>query len=126
MAGTATGAHGKQTVTIPVSGMTCAACSGRVQRTLSKQAGVDEAAVNLMMNNATVTFDPASDLAGARWWSGSGRRATGRSCRRAERTAFEEQEAQDRAQEEEFRELRAKAVGQRWRRRWWRCSSRCR
>src|SRR5687768_15311123 len=47
-------------VTIPVSGMTCAACSGRVQRALEKQPGVNTAAVNLMLKNATVEFDPAA------------------------------------------------------------------
>ncbi len=34
-------------VVIPVSGMTCAACQGRVQRTLGKTAGIVEANVNL-------------------------------------------------------------------------------
>ncbi len=51
-------------VTIPVSGMTCAACSGRVQRTLEKQPGVAAAAVNLMTRNATVEFDPAATTPG--------------------------------------------------------------
>ena len=49
-----------QTVTLPVEGMTCAACQATVQRTLSKQPGVTRAAVNLMMNEATVHFDPAA------------------------------------------------------------------
>jgi Cu+-exporting ATPase len=44
--------------TIPVTGMTCSACQSFVQRTLASQAGVRDAAVNLMLNNATVTFDP--------------------------------------------------------------------
>ena len=47
-------------VTIPVSGMTCAACSSRVQRTLSRTPGVSEASVNLMLKNAVVEFDPAA------------------------------------------------------------------
>src|SRR5271154_1178296 len=45
-------------VTIPVTGMTCAACQSFIQRTLANQAGVQDANVNLMLNNATVTFDP--------------------------------------------------------------------
>ena len=49
-----------ETIRIPVSGMTCAACQARVQRTLRKQAGVSDATVNLMMKNATVTYDPGS------------------------------------------------------------------
>ncbi|HEX5962427.1 MAG TPA: heavy metal translocating P-type ATPase [Gemmatimonadales bacterium] len=46
--------------TIPVSGMTCAACSARVQRTLQKTPGVTAANVNLMTGAATVDFDPVA------------------------------------------------------------------
>lgn len=49
-----------QKVTLPVEGMTCAACQATVQRALSKQPGVAKAAVNLMMHEATVHFDPAA------------------------------------------------------------------
>jgi len=45
--------------TIPVTGMTCAACSARIQRTLERSPGVASANVNLMTNSATVEFDPA-------------------------------------------------------------------
>ena len=45
-------------VTIPVTGMTCAACQSFIQRTLTGQPGVKDASVNLMLNRATVTFDP--------------------------------------------------------------------
>ncbi|HEU0080248.1 MAG TPA: heavy metal translocating P-type ATPase, partial [Longimicrobiaceae bacterium] len=95
-------------VTIPVSGMTCAACSGRVQRALSKQPGVRDAAVNLMTSNATVRFDPAATTPEALV---DAIRATGYGAELARpgRTAFEEQDEQDRAQEEDFRELRLKA-----------------
>ena len=48
-----------ETVTLPVTGMTCAACQARVQRVLEKAPGVEEAAVNLLLNSATVRFDPA-------------------------------------------------------------------
>ena len=48
------------TVTFPVSGMTCAACSARVQRALQREQGVDAAHVNLLLENATVEYDPAS------------------------------------------------------------------
>lgn len=47
-------------VTLPVEGMTCAACQATVQRALGKQPGVTKAAVNLMMHEATVHFDPAT------------------------------------------------------------------
>ena len=48
----------RETCDITVSGMTCAACSGRVQRTLEKTPGVRDASVNLMTGTATVAFDP--------------------------------------------------------------------
>jgi cation-transporting ATPase V/Cu+-exporting ATPase len=44
---------------LAVTGMTCGSCAARVQRTLSRQPGVEEAAVNLATNRATVRFDPA-------------------------------------------------------------------
>ncbi|HET6837041.1 MAG TPA: cation transporter, partial [Gemmatimonadales bacterium] len=45
------------TATVPVSGMTCAACSARVQRALERVPGVSAANVNLMTGSATVEFD---------------------------------------------------------------------
>jgi len=45
---------------ITVSGMTCAACSARVQRALEKAPGVTAANVNLMTGTATVSYDPAT------------------------------------------------------------------
>ena len=44
--------------TLSVHGMTCAACQAFVQKTLEQQAGVRAAAVNLLMENATVEYDP--------------------------------------------------------------------
>ena len=41
-----------------ISGMTCAACSGRIERKLGKTEGVAEAVVNLAGEKATFTFDP--------------------------------------------------------------------
>ena len=46
-------------VTFPVGGMTCAACQGAVERSLTRTPGVREARVNLMLHSATVTYDPA-------------------------------------------------------------------
>ena len=43
-----------------VQGMTCAACVGRVERTLKKLSGVESATVNLATEQAVVTFDPAA------------------------------------------------------------------
>ncbi len=46
------------TVTIPIGGMTCAACSQRVERVLGKLSGVASAAVNLAAERAVITYDP--------------------------------------------------------------------
>ncbi|MBO8171748.1 MAG: copper-translocating P-type ATPase [Bacillaceae bacterium] len=43
--------------TLQIEGMTCAACSTRIEKVLSKMDGVQEANVNLTMEKATVTFD---------------------------------------------------------------------
>jgi Cu+-exporting ATPase len=48
-----------RTVTLPVMGMTCAACQSHVERALRSTAGVREASVNLLTNSARVSFDPA-------------------------------------------------------------------
>jgi P-type Cu+ transporter len=96
-------------VTVPVSGMTCAACTSRVQRALERTSGVQQASVNLMTNNAVVTFDGAA-VTPERLVQVI--RDTGYEAElpSPDRSAFAEQEAQDRAQEQEFRELRLKAV----------------
>ncbi|HEX8849887.1 MAG TPA: heavy metal translocating P-type ATPase [Gemmatimonadaceae bacterium] len=98
-----------ESIRIPVSGMTCAACSARVQRALQKQPGVADANVNLMMKTATVRFDrgvvtPERLVATIE--------ATGYGAQLAspDQTAFEEQEARDRATALEFRELKRKAI----------------
>jgi P-type Cu+ transporter len=46
--------------TISVTGMTCAACSGRIQRSLERTPGVTSANVNLMTGSATVSYDGAA------------------------------------------------------------------
>jgi Cu+-exporting ATPase len=46
-------------ITFPVTGMTCAACQGAVERALTRTDGVTAASVNLMLHAATVTYDPA-------------------------------------------------------------------
>ena len=46
-------------VLLPVGGMTCAACSSRVERTLNKLEGVVHAQVNLATEKATVDYLPA-------------------------------------------------------------------
>ena len=46
------------TLELPITGMHCAACVGRVQHAVEGE-GVSSAVVNLMTNSATVVFDPA-------------------------------------------------------------------
>ncbi|MSU02460.1 heavy metal translocating P-type ATPase [Tissierella pigra] len=45
-------------ISIDVLGMTCAACSARVEKSLGKQDGVESVAVNLLSNKANIEFDP--------------------------------------------------------------------
>ena len=47
------------TLTFGVSGMTCASCVRRIEKALSKVAGVQEASVNLATEKAHVVFDPS-------------------------------------------------------------------
>jgi P-type Cu+ transporter len=47
-------------LSFPVSGMSCAACAGRVEKALSGTAGVSGANVNLATGKARVEYDPAS------------------------------------------------------------------
>jgi Cu+-exporting ATPase len=47
-----------ETVTLPVLGMTCAACQRHVESALLSTTGVQSAHVDLMANRATVVFDP--------------------------------------------------------------------
>lgn len=48
-----------ETITLPVEGMTCAACQANVQRALNATPGVTRAAVNLMLHEATVAYEPS-------------------------------------------------------------------
>jgi Cu+-exporting ATPase len=96
-------------VTIPVTGMTCSACQSFIQRTLAGQAGVQDAAVNLMMHNATVTFDPgvtsASTLVDTIRGTGYGAEMPV-----VHTSVLVEQEEHDADQLQEYRQLRLKAV----------------
>jgi P-type Cu+ transporter len=47
-----------QTVTIPIGGMTCAACSQRIEKVVRKLDGVESANVNLATEKATVVYHP--------------------------------------------------------------------
>jgi Cu+-exporting ATPase len=96
-------------ITLPVEGMTCAACQANVQRALRATPGVSEASVNLMLHEATVRYDPRvvqpDGLVAAV-------NATGYTARlpipAADATA--EDEAREKAAEREYRTLLAKAL----------------
>lgn len=47
-----------QQLDLPITGMTCASCVRTVERALQKTEGVDNVAVNLATERATVRFDP--------------------------------------------------------------------
>ncbi len=45
-------------VTIPIGGMTCAACAKRIEKAVGKLEGVASTSVNFATEKATVTYDP--------------------------------------------------------------------
>ena len=107
------GAVAPARITLPVSGMTCAACQARVQRTLAKTPGVRDAAVNLMLESATVEYDPAlvspEALVERVRETGYGAELPALASESTWAAAFEEQERQETARAAELRELRWKA-----------------
>ena len=42
---------------LSIDGMTCSACSNGLEKYLNKQNGIFNASVNLVMANATITYD---------------------------------------------------------------------
>jgi Cu+-exporting ATPase len=89
--------------------MTCAACQSRVQRALGKVDGVHDANVNLMLNNAAVTFDPTVVSPQALI---DKIRETGYEAEipKGEKTSLEAQDENERKQDAEFRALRLRAI----------------
>ena len=106
---TASGPPVHRKVTIPVQGMTCAACQSRVQRVLQGEPGVVDASVHLMLKQAVITYDSAvtseASLVEAINRTGYESKLVAQS-----QTSFAEQATQDRAQEEEYRAVRQKAL----------------
>lgn len=47
----------QQTVTLPITGMSCANCAGNIERGLNKLNGIQDAAVNFAAEHAMVRFD---------------------------------------------------------------------
>jgi Cu+-exporting ATPase len=48
-----------KSLTLPVSGMTCASCAAHVRRALEETPGVSEASVNLLLGSVALTYDAA-------------------------------------------------------------------
>jgi len=96
-------------VTFPVTGMTCAACQSFVERTLNAQPGVKNASVNLMLHNASVTFDPmlvsAETLVETVRETGYGAELAAQA-----ESVLQQQEEHDQEQLLEYRSLRRKAI----------------
>jgi Cu+-exporting ATPase len=57
--------EGESRLTIPLTGMTCAACAVRIQKKLERGEGVRSAVVNYGTERATVDYDPAMSNASA-------------------------------------------------------------
>jgi len=95
--------------TLSVSGMTCAACSARVQRALERREGVERASVNLMLENAEVDFAPdvvsVADLVSTIEDVGYGAEEA-----RSDADAVAEQAEQDRTGWGEYTRIRTKAL----------------
>ena len=49
----------RESITLPILGMTCASCQHHVEEALRSTAGVESVRVDLMANRASVVFDPA-------------------------------------------------------------------
>jgi Cu+-exporting ATPase len=96
-------------VTIPVTGMTCAACQSFVQRTLEQQPGVEQASVNLLLNSATVLYRPAESSA-EKLVEAIRETGYGADLPREQGSILEEQDRHAAEQIHEFRELRLKAA----------------
>jgi P-type Cu+ transporter len=96
-----------ETSTIAVTGMHCAACSGRVQHTLEKTPGVTSANVNLMTGSATVDYDPAA-VTVDRLLETIRSTGYGAELPRERETVETQLEAQDQARAEEISGLRRK------------------
>ncbi len=94
-------------IALPITGMSCAACAARIEKNLNRAEGVQQASVNFATHRATVTFDPAQTSEEALC---EVVRDTGFDVRRAPPAgeAASEQDWEQKAREEEVRDLRRK------------------
>ena len=90
-------------VVMGVGGMTCASCSARVEKALSRLPGVESAGVNLASERATIVYDPSQvklrDLRAA-----------------VEKAGYQPLELNRTSQVEEDRARKAKEIRSMWRR----------
>ncbi|MFT4111766.1 heavy metal translocating P-type ATPase [Silvibacterium sp.] len=100
---------GIERVSFPVTGMTCAACQAFVQKALGAERGVHEATVNLMLHQATVSFDPSATSIAALVEKV---RSTGYGAEMPvdDASAVATQDRESKAQAAEYRALRLKAI----------------
>jgi Cu+-exporting ATPase len=100
--------HSASTISLPVSGMSCASCTVHVTKALQDTPGVKDASVNLLLETAQVTYDPSvarpADLVAAVRAAGYHSDVAG------EDDAVDPSVAQDAAQAAEYRDLRLKAI----------------
>ncbi len=95
-------------LTLPVRGMHCAACVGKVESALAGVPGVETASVNLATERATVAFDPARADVGTLQAAVA---AAGYELAEAPTPRGGEAEAREQA----VRELEQRRLGRRWR-----------
>ncbi len=50
----------RESIDLPIEGMTCAACATRLEKVLNRVGGVEQAAVNFASESAHIRFDPAT------------------------------------------------------------------
>ena len=101
--------EGTASITLPVAGMTCAACQANVQRALTAAPGVRQAAVNLMLHEAAVVFDPRVTSAAA-LVDAINKTGYSSTLPAPETDLSAADEARDRAHEREYRGLLRKSV----------------
>ena len=97
------------TIELPVTGMTCASCQSRLQNALGKQAGVSGATVNLLMENATVTYDPLVAAPGA-LIGAIQKTGYGASLPKPRRSPLDAVTEDDAGREQRYREVRTRAA----------------
>jgi Cu+-exporting ATPase len=95
-------------ITLPVEGMSCAACQATVQGALRATPGVTHAAVNLMTHEATVVYQPSLVTPAALVAAVNETGYVAHLPAPASDTA--EDEARDRAERDQYRDLLVKAL----------------